>query len=102
MNHHCKAVLTFGEGWLFIGPIKLYTEEDLILYPFTGCICLLPPKLISEDGDKALSHLKKLSAFVLGSLCYRLWVRGERSLIHLVTFHTSAIKHVLPLLDFTG
>lgn len=102
MNRHCKAVLTFGEGWLFIGPIKLYTEEDLILYPFTGCICLLPPKLISEDGDKALSHLKKLSAFVLGSLCYRLWVRGERSLIHLVTFHTSAINHVLPLLDFTG
>lgn len=32
MNRHCKAVLTFGEGWLFIGPIKLYTEEDLILY----------------------------------------------------------------------
>lgn len=81
-----------------MGPIKLCTE-DLILYPFTSCICFLPPKLISEDGEKVLSKTKRFCA------CLSLLPpvgKGRKNPNCQVTFHTLTINHVSPLLDFTG
>lgn len=43
--------------------LKCYTTG--LLYPFIGCICLLPLKLVSVDGDKVLSCLETERSFLL-------------------------------------